>query len=104
MPGFVLEALFEHFDDDLAVVEPACKERPQCRQPPVPLGLRAICYPWSTARRIPRQESLGGAGAEVGVTGDFGGSTACPFAQISFDLCLKPPGDVPEQELFVRGL
>src|SRR6266853_5464982 len=101
MPGFVLEALLEHFDEDLAVVEPACKQRPRCRQPPVPLGLRAICYPRSIARGIPGQKSLGGAGAEIGVTGDFGRSSACALAQIPFDLCLKPPGDAPEQELFI---
>jgi hypothetical protein len=47
------------------------------------------------------QESLGGAGAEVGVIGDFGGSTAGPFAQVSLYLRLKPPSDTPEQELFV---
>src|SRR6202521_3147785 len=104
MPGFVLEALFEHFDEDLAVVEPAGKQRPRCRQPPVPLGLRAICYPRSTARGIPGQKSLGGARAEVGVTGDFGSSTACAFAQVSFYLRLKAPGDAPKQELFIGGL
>src|ERR1700682_3603162 len=101
MPGFVLEALFEHFDDDLAVVEPPGKQRPRCRQPPVPLGLRAICDPRSTARGIPLQESLGGARPEVSLTGDFGGSTPGALAQVSFYLRLKTPGDAPEQELFI---
>src|SRR6202165_5340793 len=80
MPGFVLEALFEHFDEDLAVVEPAGKQRPRCRQPPVPLGLRAICYPRSTARGIPGRRGRYPRSTARGIPGDFGSSTACAFA------------------------
>src|SRR5438034_6801039 len=84
-----LKPLFEHFHDNLAIVETAREQCAGRRQSPVSLRLSAIELACHDRRNLRWQEFPRGAGAEIGIVRDLGGAAACPLAQTPFGVRLQ---------------
>src|SRR5205809_2218921 len=98
-----LKPLFEHFHDNLAIVDTAREQCPRRGQSPVSLRLSAIELACHDGGNRSGQEFPRGAGAEIRIIDDLGGPAAGPLAQTAFGVRLQAPGDPAEQKLLIPG-